>query len=325
MNRLRRLLVPSILACALLGAFAASASAEVRTGEGSSPADPSLAGEADLLHATASYDSRTGTVVFEATAREAPGPKPAVGVRAGLATVKGPCDSSIVGSEERGYPSLFVSTAYDETRSPAGWVTGWGAVESEAAPGPEDQGPATRSLEGTTTTIAATAPPAIGKPYNCALVMLASPTNPETSEEVLLFPISVPKPTEPPQAPEPVVKTVTVTTPAPAPAPTAPGKLAIAKSKALSATSGKWVKASVKITNTGGTAVGPLAIKATSPAGITVGQAQIKVPALLPGQSWAVAFRLKPTAGAKATSTVGLTASGPGLDAKGSLTLKLKG
>ena len=50
-----------------------------------------------------------------------------------------------------------------------------------------------------------------------------------------------------------------------------------------------------------------------------------RLPALLPGESWTVSARVELTEKAKATSTVGLTASAGGLTATGSLVLRLKG
>jgi hypothetical protein len=321
MNRLRRLLVPSTVVCALALALAATASAEVRTGEGSSAANPGIPGEADLLHASASYDSHTGTVVFDATAREAPGPDPKAIPRAVLFTVKGACDASVPGSAEPLLPTLSIGRAYEEVESR--WMVGWAGAD--AAGEPLSPGLGSWSLEGTTGTLAATIEPAVGQPYNCALVELAAPSDHLLqSGEYTFLPLSVPKPAEPVKTTpaEPVVKTVTVTASAP---PSAPGKLEFAKTKALSAKSGGWTKASVKITNAGGTAVGPIGIKATGPAGVKIQPAQMKVPALLPSQTWTVSFRVKPAADAKSSSTITLTGTGPGLTAKGSLLVKSAG
>jgi hypothetical protein len=322
MSRLSRLLVPSTCALVLLAslAFAATASAEVRTGEGSSPVNPSLSGEEDLLHATVSYDAGIGNIVFAVTSREAPGPQPNALTFAGLATVKGPCDNSAI--QQAAYPTFLVGSFYEEPKSR--WRTFWEAAESEAGPGPEDLGAGSRSVLGTTETIAVSATQAIGKPYNCAIVGLTPMgTEPAKSAELIAFPISMPepaKPTEPVTKPaETVVKTVTETV---TPPPPAAAKLAIAKTKALTAKPGKWVKVGVKITNGGGTAAGPIAIKAKVPSGIQVRPGQVKVPALLPGQTWTVGIRAKLGVDAKPTSTIALTATGPGLSAEGSLVLK---
>ncbi len=325
MNSLRRLLVPSALVCGLLAALslAPTAAAEVRTGEGSSPVNESLPGEADLLHARASYDSRTGTVVFDLTAREAPMPEPKFLPRAVLFTVKDACDASVPGSSEPLLPTLSIGRAYEEVE--ARWIVGWGGAD--AAGEPFKPGTGSWSLEGTTGTLAATVEPAVGQPYNCALVELAAPSDHLLqSGEYVFIPLSAPKPVEPvkpiePAPPaDPVVKTVTVTPPPPA-----AGKLAFAKTKALSAKSGKWTKAGIKVTNSGGTAVGPVAIKAKAPVGVKIEPGQMKVPALLPGQTWTVGFRVKLTAAAKPSSTIGLTATGPGLTASGSLVLGRQG
>lgn len=325
MNSLRRLFVPSTLVCGLLAALSLApiASAEVRAGEGSSAVNPSLPGEADLLHASATYDSRTGTVVVDLTAREAPGPEPKVTARAVLVTVKGGCDPSLVGSGESPIPTLSIGGIYEEAESR--WTVGWAGVDAEAEA--FHPGPGSWSLDGTTVTLAATPGPAVGQPYNCAIVEIAAPSSHlgESGEDVF-FPLSAPKPVEPvkpiePAPPaDPVVKTVTVTPPPPA-----AGKLAFAKTKALSAKNDRWTKAGIKITNSGGTAVGPVAIKANAPAGVKIEPGQMKVPALLPGQSWTFTFRVKLSAAAKPNSTIGLTASGPGLTAAGSLVLGRQG
>lgn len=322
MSRLSRLLVPSTLVVVLLTAlaFSATASAEVRTGEGSSPVNLGVAGEADLLRASASYDSGTGTVVVNVTAREAPGTAPKVEPIAFLVTVNGPCDASLIGSKEGGFPNFTIGAAYEKSESR--WSTVWKAAASEG----ESAGPAPGSwnLEGNTVTIAATAGPAIARPYNCAFVSLGPPASePGSSGEFAFFPLSVPtpaepvKPVEPAKPADPVVKTVTVTPP-----PAAPGKLVFAKAGALKAKSGRWTKASIKLTNAGGSAVGPISIKAKAPAGVAIKPGQIRMPALLPGQSWTVGFRVKSSTAAKATSTIGLTATGPGLSANASLILK---
>lgn len=321
MSKFSRLLVSSVFGLVLLGALAlaATASAEVRTGEGSSPVNLGLAGEADLLHASASYDSSTGSAVVSLTTRQAPGPEPKVEPIAFLVTVNGPCDASLIGSKEGGFPSFTIGAVYEEAE--ARWTTAWKAAAAEGeSTGP---GPGSWNLEGDTVTIAATAGPAIDRPYNCAFVSLGPPASePGASGEFAFFPLSVPKPAapvEPAKPADPVVKTVTVTV---TPPPAAPGKLAFAKPGALGAKSGKWTKASVKLTNSGGTAVGPISIKAKAPAGVAIKPGQMKLPALLPGQSWTVGFRVKIGATAKSTSTIALSATGPGLSADGSLVLK---
>jgi hypothetical protein len=319
MNRLLRLLLPSTLAVLLAAlTLAATASAEVRTGEASSPTDPSLPGAADLLHANATYDSHTGSVVFEITAREAPVAKSKVVTLAGLATVNGPCDATV--AKTPAYPTFVETGAWEEANS--AWQAGWQAAEAEGPPAPGNLGLGSWGLQGTTVTLAASATPAIAKPYNCALVAIGAEGVPNEPTEFVIFPLAVPKPAEPVTVPaEPVVKTVTVTVPAPAPA-SAPAKLELAKSKALSAKADAWTKASVKVTNAGGTAVGPVTIKAKGPAGVKVRPGQMTVPALLPGQSWTVNFRVKVPADAKPRSTLALSATGGGVTAAGSLTVK---
>jgi hypothetical protein len=51
----------------------------------------------------------------------------------------------------------------------------------------------------------------------------------------------------------------------------------------------------------------------------------MKVPALLPGQTWNVSLRVKLSTGAKPSSTIALTGTAPGLSAKGTVTVKSGG
>ena len=51
--------------------FAASAAAETRIGEGTSPEQAALPGEADLLKGSLEYDSATGTATVAVTTRQA--------------------------------------------------------------------------------------------------------------------------------------------------------------------------------------------------------------------------------------------------------------
>src|ERR1700749_1715952 len=74
-RRGNRLHVPALFITALtaLLVLAPVAAAETKFGEGTSPEDPLVGGEADLLKATATYESATGTGTFELTMREAAG------------------------------------------------------------------------------------------------------------------------------------------------------------------------------------------------------------------------------------------------------------
>lgn len=305
MNSLRRLLAPLVLVLALLGAlaFAATAAAETKVGEATSPVDTSIPGEVDLLNGTAKYDSATGIATFTATTRQAVGSEGHKEVEffGALLTTKGGCSAAEVESSPP-YP-VFGTEAPVE-----GPVSIWFALENDSeSPGPETEGSATKVSNGATPTIIAASAKAVSKPYNCAEVGVGEGTG--APLDYVVFPISVP--------PAP--------TPAPAPVVPAPAALSLAKPKGLQAKAGKWVNAKVTITNTGGTAVGPVAIKATAPKGVTIRPGKLTLPALLPGQSWTTTIQVKLGATAKSKSTISLTGSSGSLSVNSSFVAKLAG
>jgi hypothetical protein len=61
--------------------------------------------------------------------------------------------------------------------------------------------------------------------------------------------------------------------------PPAAALLSLGKLKPLSVKAGKWTKVKLKVTNTGGTAAGPLQVKAKAPKGVIVKTGTTKVPA----------------------------------------------
>jgi hypothetical protein len=327
MTSLRRLRVPSILLLALVAAlaFAATAAAETKIGEGTSPENPAITkGEADLLGASASYVPSTGAVSFSFTTRQAPestpvAERPEVSYMGALITTNIPCTTAAFEAELGGggsgpppvFPILEVETSnkYSET-GPAVWFAANSEKEIDSESGPSMYGVASKTVSGSTVTGTAASTTAVNGPYNCVLTEAADYN--ESQTDLLVFPLTT-KP-EPPAVVAP-----------PAPTPTA--AFSLAPIKTLKAKEGKWTKVNVKVTNTGNAAAGPIAIQAKAPKGVVLqpGSGSIKLPALLAGQSWTVTFRAKLTSKAKKSSKIALTTSSGAISATGSFLLKLAG
>jgi hypothetical protein len=318
-GRLFPLTVSIATAIALL-AFAGTAAAEIKTGEGTAAVNPAIPAEADIVAATASYDSISGAVNFTITTVAEPRPgteadPSELGVIADLLTTSSPCNASLL-STQAVYPLVGISAPYR-----ADGELEAGIAESPGA-GPGNNiplKPVTRSVTGVTTALSVTSSLAAGKAFNCAAIAVSNgggPTN------FLFFPISVPV------APvAPVATTATAPAgpgPSSAPAP-APAALSIAKSKPLKLKAGKSRTVKIKVTNTGGTATGLGSLRVKAPAGVLVKPETQKVPVLPPGSSWSLSVRVQVTAKAKKRSTISLTGTASGLSAKGSFVVKLLG
>jgi hypothetical protein len=322
MNRLRRLLVPALLASALFTAlaFAATAAAEVRAGETTSPANAAIPGKGDILAATAKYDSNSGATTFTVTTREAPGEKEELTTFGVLGRPKdGVCAGDFSQPSEPILPVMEIIAQ----GTPAG-VTLVETFPSWVAIGEDGKlaalGLAKRSVDGATTTLSATSSELANKPYSCATIVTQTtpefPPNPEkeppklaeTLDQVSFLLNALP---EPP--------------PAPKPAPPAPATLTFAKSKPVMAKTGKWTKVKIKVANTGGTEVGPIAFKAKAPQGVIVKPGSPKLPALLGGQTWTLNLQVKVTEKAKPQSTITLTGTSGSLTATGSVVVKSAG
>jgi hypothetical protein len=331
MRRLSRPLAPSILLVAFVAMllFAATAAAEIKIGEGTSPENTAIAGEADLLKGTAEFDLTTGKVTFGITTRAAqestPEEKrPSIQYTTALVTLDIPCTKEAVeaaieeGKELSPFPIFeAISSNLPFTSPPPGQppARAYGRVFHSQKELSEFNGEGfvagSRTVNGTTTTVSVTAPEAVNGPFTCAQIAAGS--------EMILFPLTT-KP-EPPPAP-PVV--TTPTPPAPVPAGPAPGVLSLGKAKPLSLKAGKWATVKLKVTNTGGTAAGQGSLSLKAPKGVVVKPGRQKLPSLLPGDSWTVSFRVKLTAKAKPKSTIGFTASSGALSASGSVLIKTK-
>jgi hypothetical protein len=322
MKRVRKLLVPSILTCALLAALAlaATASAEVRVGEATAPVNPRLNPEADVIAAKAEYDSTTGSQTFVVTTAAAPSPgteaEPSeLQMAAGLVTTN---TCSLLAFNTPAFPMFAFEYQYAEEVPPAWRILESAKDEPEA---PETLGLAVKSTVGSTTTLSATAPKAANQPFNCAAAYVYDPSS-GIGPEMLFFPLAAPQPPSPPAAPTPApsqsqAPAATATQPAPA--------LSIAKAKPLRLKAGKWKTVRIKVVDTGDAATAPGSLRLKAPRGVLVKPERQRLPVLSAGGSWTVSAKVQLTATAKKRSKVTLTATAGSLTAKGSLVLKRKG
>lgn len=318
---IRRSRVPALLLAALaaLLVFAATASAEMRTGESSTVIrEGSPAGESTLVKAAASYESTSGSVVFNITTATAPQPESEGVILAGLTTSSNcTTPTSAQSIIERLVlsppPLLAIQDTFSEPAPIA--ITG-----SLSAP---TMLPATRTVSGTTTTLSVIAGGIANAGFNCAIVG-ASGTEGEAEpggEEVvgatfMSFPISAP--------PAPPAAVVTAP-PAPVVAPPAPPVLSIGKLKPVSLKTGKWRSVRVKVTNTGATGTGSGSLRVKAAKGVLVKPERQQLPVLAPGASWTVTVRVQLTAKAKPKSSLKFTAAASGVTGAGTLVLKSKG
>lgn len=319
MKRARKLLIPSIVAGALLAALAlaATASAEILVGEATAPVNPAVKPEADITAAKVEYDSSTGSQTFAVTTLLPPSPG-TVAEPNGMMMVAGlaspaVCNGAALGTSA--YPSFNVQYSYVQPN-----VAIWSILESAGSEPkfPETAGQAELSTSAATTTFVATAPKAANRPFSCALAGVLNNLTPEG--EFLVFPIAAPPPPTPPTATTP---TPTQTqTPTPTPSHPARVALSIAKPKPLKLKAGKWKTVRIKIANTGGTTTASGSLRLKAPRGVLVRPKKQKLPMLEAGASWTIAAKVQLTAKAKKKSTVTVTAAAGGVTAKGSFVLK---
>jgi hypothetical protein len=303
-----------IAAVAALLAFAGSAAAETKVGEATSPVNPSIEPEADIVAAKALYDSSSGAVVFSATTA-APVTSPELALEAGLFTSVKPCSVEALQGES-GVPAIVTLAPFDQP------VGQWFSIDGEEEGGPGgSEGFSTTALDGTTLSVSLATAKAANRPYNCAVLATAEAGSGIEEIDSVAFPIAVPPPVE-----------RVVTVPAPAqPAPTAttptppPGVLTLGKLKPQQLKVGKWATVKVTLTNGGGSATPQGALKLKAPQGATVKPGGLKLPALLPGESWTLSFQVKLSASAKKKSTLSLAGAAGSLHVNGSLVLKALG
>jgi len=324
MNRARKLLLPSVLTCALLAALAvaATASAELRVGEATAPVNPAIPAEADILAARAEYDSDTGRVIFKVTTAALPSPgteaEPnGMEMDVGLASTSA-CALSVIGSGNV-FPTFAITYFYLQPDSVA-WVLSPSA-SSEPKVENGTTGLATRSASVTTTTLEGSGPKVVNQPFSCAVAQVRNGF--EALGQPLFFPIAVPAPA-PPTDPAPAPNQGQGQAPSPT-SHKAPAALSIAKPKPLKLKAGKWKTVRIKVANNGGSASTAGSLRLKAPRGVLVKPEKQKLPVLNPGATWTVSAKVQLTAKAKPKSTVSLTAAAGSLTAKGSLVLRRQG
>jgi hypothetical protein len=322
----RRLHLPFAVLCALVLALAcaAGASAQVLKGEVVLPENPGNEGEEDQLAASATFDSTTGTLTITSTTRTAPTANEHLSLIGGVLDINAPCTVQGLGEAaakdpNSGYPAFKMQSAFTAEKLPPGfpqtaWVYATSKKNEEEETEAKHFGTGTRTVEGMKTTIAATAPRSVGGTFTCALVTVSNSLgSPEA--DFAVFPLVAQ-----PEPPAPVVVPPAVVAPIlPKPA------LALLKSNPLKLKTEKWTTVKFKVSNPGTAAVGPITVKATAPKGVTVQTKSVRLPALLPGQTWPVSFRIKAGDAAKARSQLKLTATAAGLKANASVPIKPTG
>jgi hypothetical protein len=352
MPRSRRTLASLVLLAALVAAlaFAAVAAAETKIGEGTSPEEPKRYGEADLLKASAEFDVDTGTATFQFTTRAASESVPieerqSIIYLAALLTTKFECskagfEAATKEAEEKGekelpiYPMLeLVSPNQPVTESPLAGVPVAQAYSSYMTHQPVGGGPfgekllpASKALGSDAITLSGTNVEGAKGPFTCGIVEMGGSEEPD----LIVFPLTV-KP-EPPAvvpvtpeapksepAPEPAPKAA-----APAPAP-APGVLTLARTKPLKLPTGRTAIVKVTVSNSGGSPIGQGFLSLRAPKGVIVKGRRQRMPALLPGDSWTLSYRVRMTAKAKSKSTIGIVGAAGALTANGSLVITSTG
>jgi hypothetical protein len=316
MKPFTRFLVPLTLICVLVGALAsaATASAEIKLGEAVSIVDGAINPEGDVTRAYVEYDSSTGAVVVKATTAAAPTANTKLGLVGGVASPQ-TCNPLLLESNTEAFPSFEIVSPYALPEAAGyGYFT---KAEQEAGGLPTFE-PASKSVEGSVTTLLAAATRFVNQPFSCAIVGV---TEEGASEplDYLVFPL-LPKSLI--KQPSNTTQTQDATSQAPK---LAPAQLTVPASKPVTAKGGKWTKVRITLSNPGGTAVGPISVKLKAPKGIVVKPVSGKLPALLGGQSWTVAVQVKVTEAAKAKSTIGVTAAAGSLTASGSFVVRSAG
>jgi hypothetical protein len=290
----RRALLLAVLA---LLVFAAPAAAETRTGEGTSPVDESIPGEADILGATASYNADAGTIIFTLRSREEPQPSSEFVTVAALGRPKEGACSYTTGQIT--YPVSYIFAARRPS-SEFGVSAFWKTIDEFSEEPVTEAEPASNVLGGTTSTLVAASSELTGLPYTCAVIAIAhyEPENPKpVAVDEISFPISgSPAP--------PDTKTQTTSK-------ASSGALSVPQHQTVKLKREKWTKVQLKISNSGSGPIGPIALKSQAPRGVVLrfGTGKLVVPALGAGETWTVSYWVRATEKAKPMSTVSLTAT----------------
>jgi hypothetical protein len=288
-----------VLAVALAAfVFAAPAGAEVLTGHGTWAPNIGLNGEVDIVGATASYDSTTGAVVVTITTRDAPTyPDFAVG--------------SDIGS---GCGGAFVDFTAHYTEPEA--EVGYGEFDTAIKPAPN-------TVTGDTRTVSFASSAIANQKSACVELQTQNFTpHEEDAFDTVSFTLSGPASETPPS--DSTSSQSGSSNTQSTPQPPGPAQLSIAGRKPVKAKPGAWKQVKVQVSDPGGTATGPVQLKVKAPAGVALkpGSGKLSVPALQPGESKTVAFKIRLTEKAKASSTLSLVATAAGLHATRSLVVE---
>lgn len=297
-------LVAAVLAALLL---AAAASAEVRSGTATDGVEPErLRPGQDIVAASASYDTTAGTIRAAVTTLGPPlaSEKMALGVAFGVLQ-GGECVS----------PMALVLGLY-ESPTTAAWASDTG------------EGPASKSVAGSTTTMTASGAALANQPYDCVQAIVFEVVNEGESLESIEglatpMPLTAPPPPPPPPSSPPPSSPPPATTPPPAPQPQA--KLSLAASKPLTLRRGKWKQVKLKVRNGGDATAAKVSLRLGRAKGVAVKpkSGKLKLKSIAPGKSKTASFKLLLTKKAKATSKLALKLTGAkGVKASGTLTLE---
>jgi NPCBM-associated, NEW3 domain of alpha-galactosidase len=330
----KRVRVPVLLlVLAAVLVFAATASAETRAGESTTVAtDQTPTAEATILKATAFYET-SGNAAFEVTAA---GPPSAGG--------EGEMWAALVTSPDCEAPSdrlSLINTLFTEAASLILLIRGNMAVAGavgitgnllEAKPVT-----AAKSVSGTTSTFTGTSSEIANREFNCAIIGASDGEEFQVGEgegegrgsSFIAIPLVTqaeppPPPTSGPSSSGSSSAGGSQASPSPGAAAPAPPVLSIARLKPLTLKTGKWQSVSVKVTNTGAGASAAGSLRLKAPKGLLAKPERQQLPALAPGRTFTLSFRVQLTAKAKKKTIVSVTASAPGASATASLALKLK-
>lgn len=322
MKNPRLLLLPAVL-CALLAALvlASGASADTYVGEAISPVNSAIAnGEEDLLGTTVEYESAVGSLTVTATTRSAPTENTSLALVGGVFhSPSGNCAYPQTQEESEAlYPVLEIDSPYAkvEGHDESVWLF---EKKSEEQVTQENSGRAARSVAGAKATLTATPTTAASVVFNCGLVGISRSN--EGPTDYVTFPLTRKVEPTPPAVAAPVV----ITVPVAVPAPILKGALLFPHAAPLKLERERWTTVRFKVSNPGTGAIGPITIKAKAPKGVLLEPGAVKLPALLPGQTWPASFRMKVTDAAKTGSKIALTATATGLSASGSIAIKPTG
>jgi hypothetical protein len=327
MTARKRLRVPVLLlALAALLVFAATASAETRAGESDEVfTEFTPTPEATLVKATASYET-SGNVTFELTTGGAPSPGSEGEIYAALTT-----SSSCVPATdaEQFFNELFLEATPPIVllQTKMGIAGAVGISGSLLAP---KAVAATKSVSGVVTTLSGSSSEIANGSFNCAIIAASDGEELRVNEGEGLGSSFIGIPLVPQVAPPPPASSGSSSSgsqapsaPAAAAAAAAP-VLSIGKLKSVTLKTGKWQTVKVKVTNTGAGASAAGSFRLKGSKGVVARPERQQLPALTPGHSFTLTFRVQLTAKAKKKSIVSLTASAPGASATASLSLKLK-